>query len=254
MTFRLMADGIGGSFRDPQLIRARFGPGILVGGYINGSFAWTQAQFDLFDASDRVYITITASADAGDVIDCENGDATPGQAANWVRMRKAAGYDRPTVYCNRSTVADVRMATGSLVLARDYDIWVADWTGAPHEVSPCAATQYVSASSWDLSSVYDSGWPHRTRKTPPPPPPPSKEVTVNVTLPILQQGSNDTTLTGRPVRRVQALVNALHGTSITVDGDYGPATKSAVEGFQSAYKLSVDGIVGQDTWHALYQP
>ncbi|MFC6734046.1 peptidoglycan-binding protein [Haladaptatus sp. DYSN1] len=41
------------------------------------------------------------------------------------------------------------------------------------------------------------------------------------------------------------------GYSISVDGYYGPETEGAVEDFQSNAGLTVDGIVGHDTWQAL---
>ncbi len=44
---------------------------------------------------------------------------------------------------------------------------------------------------------------------------------------------------------------ATAGYTIPIDGDYGPATQSAVEHFQSAEGLTVDGIVGPATWAAL---
>jgi len=49
---------------------------------------------------------------------------------------------------------------------------------------------------------------------------------------------------------VQYLLNQ-HGASLSVDGDFGSATASAVRSFQSAHGLSVDGIVGGQTWPAL---
>ena len=149
----------------------------MVAGYVNGLYAWTQAEWDLFPHAKHVTISITASANAGDVLDVENGDATPAQTEGWIRMRKSAGYYRPTIYCSRSVIPEVRQGTGPYILGRDYDIWAADWTGSPHEVtapgSPsatCCATQYESTEEYDVSAVYDSGWPHRTQSAPQPQP------------------------------------------------------------------------------------
>jgi hypothetical protein len=63
--------------------------------------------------------------------------------------------------------------------------------------------------------------------------------------PIQQVGS-----TGEDVRSVQYLLNA-HGSNLSVDGAFGPLTKAAVEQFQGAHGLAVDGIVGNQTWPAL---
>ncbi|MFE9097812.1 peptidoglycan-binding protein [Streptomyces sp. NPDC007264] len=52
------------------------------------------------------------------------------------------------------------------------------------------------------------------------------------------------------MRTVQYLLNA-HGASLTVDGSFGTATYNAVRSFQSAQGLSVDGVVGPNTWQAL---
>jgi hypothetical protein len=41
------------------------------------------------------------------------------------------------------------------------------------------------------------------------------------------------------------------GYTIPIDGDFGPATQSAVESFQTAKGLTIDGIVGPATWAAL---
>jgi peptidoglycan hydrolase-like protein with peptidoglycan-binding domain len=66
-----------------------------------------------------------------------------------------------------------------------------------------------------------------------------------VTWPIQQEGS-----TGEDVRSIQYLLNA-QGSNLSVDGDFGPLTKAAVEHFQGVQGLAVDGIVGTQTWPAL---
>jgi hypothetical protein len=48
----------------------------------------------------------------------------------------------------------------------------------------------------------------------------------------------------------QMLLNRT-GASLTVDGDFGPATKAAVVNFQSGHRLTPDGVIGQNTWPRL---
>jgi peptidoglycan hydrolase-like protein with peptidoglycan-binding domain len=52
------------------------------------------------------------------------------------------------------------------------------------------------------------------------------------------------------VRGAQYLLRS-HGSAISPDGDFGPATAQAVRQFQSSRGLSDDGVVGPDTWRAL---
>jgi hypothetical protein len=56
---------------------------------------------------------------------------------------------------------------------------------------------------------------------------------------------------GSAVKALQAQLNAKRGAGLTVDGDFGPATASAVRTFQSHAGLGVDGIVGPATWKNL---
>ena len=65
--------------------------------------------------------------------------------------------------------------------------------------------------------------------------------------PIIQQGS-----TGTYVLKLQKFLNKL-GWSLLEDSDFGPITKQAVIEFQKKYALTVDGIVGQQTWGKLYE-
>jgi peptidoglycan hydrolase-like protein with peptidoglycan-binding domain len=57
--------------------------------------------------------------------------------------------------------------------------------------------------------------------------------------------------TGAPVKALQRALAQLGYTVGTVDGDYGTATKTAVEQFQTASKLTADGLYGPATRTAL---
>jgi lysozyme len=61
----------------------------------------------------------------------------------------------------------------------------------------------------------------------------------------LQNGSS-----GGEVTMLQRALSLL-GYSCTVDGSFGPGTQAAVEQFQTAEGLSVDGVVGPNTWAKL---
>ncbi len=69
---------------------------------------------------------------------------------------------------------------------------------------------------------------------------------------VLRTGS-----TGSAVEQVQFWLNTLAQyesalPSLAVDGRYGAVTASAVRAFQRRYGLTVDGVVGRETWNAIY--
>ena len=63
--------------------------------------------------------------------------------------------------------------------------------------------------------------------------------------PLVKQGAS-----AHPVQTLQYLLRA-RGHTVTVDGDFGPATNAAVRSFQQQHGLTVDGQVGPHTWAAL---
>jgi peptidoglycan hydrolase-like protein with peptidoglycan-binding domain len=67
------------------------------------------------------------------------------------------------------------------------------------------------------------------------------------TTQVLRQGS-----AGGAVKVLQAGLNG-KGYPLVADGVFGPATDNAVRRFQGSRGLQVDGIVGQQTWTALFQ-
>ena len=64
--------------------------------------------------------------------------------------------------------------------------------------------------------------------------------------PMLRKGS-----TGAYVKELQTLLKNKGYNPNGIDGNFGPGTESAVKKFQKDRKLTVDGIVGQNTWNAL---
>jgi hypothetical protein len=64
--------------------------------------------------------------------------------------------------------------------------------------------------------------------------------------PTLQQGA-----AGAAVRRVQRALTAALGSTVAIDGSFGPNTETAARSYQSSRGLGVDGIVGPATWTAL---
>lgn len=68
-------------------------------------------------------------------------------------------------------------------------------------------------------------------------------------LPVLRR--TDTSDSVQAVKNCQALLNAHAGTMIAEDGVFGRATDARVRQFQTAHNLTVDGVVGINTWTAL---
>lgn len=72
------------------------------------------------------------------------------------------------------------------------------------------------------------------------------EIPMDVIKPTLRKGDK-----GEAVKDLQEALNKLGYDCGSSDGIFGTKTKDAVERFQKALGLSVDGIVGRNTWKAL---
>ena len=68
-------------------------------------------------------------------------------------------------------------------------------------------------------------------------------------LPVLRNGSK-----GYNVTLIQSLLNDAGYGSLAADGIFGVRTDAAVKQFQKDRGLTVDGIVGSQTWGALLPP
>lgn len=87
----------------------------VVAYYIDSpSFTWTPAEIAMFPHSVHVRIATRWTTRDGHVIDCENGDATPAQAAQWVHQRRADGYPHPMIYTSISNQGNVIAALNAI--------------------------------------------------------------------------------------------------------------------------------------------
>lgn len=66
-------------------------------------------------------------------------------------------------------------------------------------------------------------------------------------MPVIKKGSKGDWVVIAQGRLVVA------GYKIEVDGVFGPKTEEAVKKFQADHHLTVDGIIGKNTWSALYK-
>jgi len=126
----------------------------LVAGYVDGAFAWTDQDWARHPSARHVRIAVFADTDDGDVLDCEQGDASPRECPAWIAMRQAAGLAVPTIYCSLWTMPFVQTACDGLV----YDLWIADWTDEPHIPDGAVACQFSAKTTYDVTLCSDN-WP-----------------------------------------------------------------------------------------------
>jgi len=73
-------------------------------------------------------------------------------------------------------------------------------------------------------------------------------MTAQTPWPVLRRGS-----TGPNVTTLQYLLRGAGNGTLAADGEFGPATETAVREFQTRARLTVDGIVGELTWTKLVE-
>lgn len=141
-------------------------------------------------------IDTTGQNPACDTRDWETGDKS-GSLEQWViDHNHARGPGTAVVYCNRSTIAEVRVLTKSQVLGRDYFLWVATLDGTlfgpaqyPHVIACQTKGQGLTGGHWDMSVVFDGSlW----LPTAPPKAPPSL-VSASVTLTLSDHTTKELT-------------------------------------------------------------
>ncbi|MEG4321371.1 MULTISPECIES: peptidoglycan-binding domain-containing protein [unclassified Microcoleus] len=69
------------------------------------------------------------------------------------------------------------------------------------------------------------------------------------THPTLRSGER-----GDEVKYLQVRLNGYYGDQLVVNGSFGSKTEALVRQFPADRKLTVDGLVGSNTWSFLEQP
>jgi hypothetical protein len=227
--------------------------GYSYAGYTDGKWANYAAIKALFPGSNVLSIAVFAADDA-EALDIETGDATPAEAAAWIARQVARGTARPCLYASASTMTQVLAVTSGIDRSA-IRLWSAHYTNTAHICGPssCGAmtvdadgTQWTdNANGLDLdeSLLLDDFFGGTV--------PPVMYSSVTGSLPVLTGGMNDADLPHWYVRRAQAVLNAVYGAQLTVDGAYGPATAAAVKAVQAHYGLTQDSACGALTWAKL---
>lgn len=136
----------------------------MVAGYVSGPYAWSSADWARFPGRPHVTVATQANVNAGAVLDCETGDATPAQCPGWAQGRRAAGVD-PTIYCNFSSWGAVQAAFSNAGMPQPW-YWIAEWDGIQNVPTlngiTAVAKQYAGSSQsgghYDLTYV-PGVWP-----------------------------------------------------------------------------------------------
>jgi hypothetical protein len=175
----------------------------MVAGYVNGIYAWSAADWARFPHAVHVTVTVNAGGSA-DVLDVENGDASPAEAPGWI-----AAHPNGSIYCDSSTWPAVRAAFGSRPLP---PFWIANYNGDASSIPAGAvAAQYEDAGPYDLSVVADY-WPGvDPAPSPSPPPVPSEDIVTPADA--------------------QLFVSTLMATKVAEAGDPAPNTRTVLELF-----------------------
>lgn len=122
-----------------------------VAGYTSGNFPTWPELLKRFPHAHRLSIAINAGHDA-DCLDVEPGDATPADAAVWVKRQQARGVARPVLYASVSTMPTVLRELAAAGIHREHvRLWTAHYTGRAHLCSPACGFGFLEtadATQW----------------------------------------------------------------------------------------------------------
>ena len=118
----------------------------IVAGYVDGLYAWKPADWARFPHATHVTIATGAASLLADVLDVENGDATPAEVPEWLAKRAYIGAPRGVIYTSLSNWPNVTAAVerANVPASRTPMYWIAEWNGDPTIPQGAIAKQYRS--------------------------------------------------------------------------------------------------------------
>src|SRR5262249_21131059 len=100
-----------------------------VAGYVGGRWPDYSLIAQRFPKARHKSVAVNALENA-DILDVENGDASPAEAPAWYRRQKGRGLKLPGFYANESTMpAVVSAVTDAGIKPSEYVLWVAHYDG-----------------------------------------------------------------------------------------------------------------------------
>lgn len=252
----------------------------MVAGYVDGRYAWSQRDWDMFSAAIRVRIAVFPSTNDGHVLDVEPGNAMPGDTriGEWVKRRRAAGVE-PTIYTMRSLWGDLIRNFNQWGIAQP-QWWIAEWNSRATMIDGAIAHQYkhgdihlgrehYSGGHYDLNVVGDY-WPGVDGPKPPGGgggnvpawPLPAGHYFGPIWGPNESHGGYHQSEKGH-IREIQLRLCARgfarrnNGNAVTdpngwSDGTYGQATVDAMKRAQASWGYHQTGNVWPDDWRRLF--
>jgi hypothetical protein len=132
-----------------------------VAGYVAGRWPDYSELVARFPRARHKSIAVAASEDA-DILDIENGDASPSDGPGWFTRQRARGLQLPGFYADASTMPEVVAALAGAGIERtEYVLWVAWYNGSDSIVPGYEAHQWTDSAlgrNLDQSSCLPSFW------------------------------------------------------------------------------------------------
>jgi len=225
---------------------------VAVAGYVDGYETYPKLA-GLFPKAQCLSISLSGTVEA-ECLDVENGAATVDSIPSWIKNQTS---HRPVIYASVSTMANIlaKLAANS-ISRQSVRLWSAHYQQGQHICGPSSCGQIrvdMDGTQWtdtalgrnlDQSLLLDNFF-----TVPAPTNTPWED---NMSLPTITANESDTKLAHWYIHRAQAILNAVYGAELDIDGVYGPSTQKAIESLQTSSGIDVSGQIDSATWKVLY--